>query len=144
MSNPTKLIQDNVKYDAEGYKVFDVNRYCKVDVSRTVFSNKTKRQEKYSDIQYLFDGDEFKNLFTSVGDVEHIYMQCQIAQHCRWIAEEVPEESSSEFVYAECLKAILEFEQNNKKYPGYDEKFKMPTPEDIEQMKRELGIKNEG
>src|SRR5574343_1405570 len=113
MSNPTELIKNNVKYDAEGNKVFDVHRYNKIDVGRTVFSNKAKRQEKYSDIQYLFDGEEFRNLFTSVGDVQHIYMQCQIAQHCRWIAEEHPEEASTEYVYAECLKAILEFEQND-------------------------------
>lgn len=139
MSNDTPDIERNVKYDAEGYKVFDVDRPFKVDAARTIFSNKQKRQEKYSEIKYLFDGEEFRKLFTANGEINEIYMQCQIAQHCRWNYEKQPVDQ----MYAECLQAIIDFELKGKKYPGYDEKFRMPTPEDIEIMKKRLGITDE-
>ena len=138
MSNDTPDIEKNVKYDDEGYKVFDVHRYHNVDAARIVFSNKEKRQAKYSNMRFLFNGEEFDSLFNSSAGVESIYMQCQLAQHCRW-----NQEQSMDLQYAECLEAAIEFEESGGKYPGYDEKFRMPTPEDIEILKKQLGIKDE-
>jgi hypothetical protein len=138
MTNDDETIKNNVRYNDKGKKVFDVECYNKIDVGRTVFSDKAKRSAEYSDVRYLFDGEEFHQLFDKNADIHKIYMQCQLAQHCRW-----HQEQTVDYMYAECMKAMLEFHANGDQYPGYDPDFEMPTPEQIEQLKKKLGITSE-
>jgi hypothetical protein len=106
----------------------------KVDSSRTCFQGDARLAD-YSNIRFLFNSEELKNLFNEKNSVDAMYMQCSIAQFCRW-HQEVPKVG----MFAECLKAIEEFRANGSKYPGYEPNFETSTPEDIERIKKELGI----
>lgn len=137
LTNDDETITNNVKLDKNGNKIFEIERYNEVDGGRIVFSNKEERFKVYKDIKFLFDGEIFSELFKSAAEIDEIYMQTQTAQHCRWNQHQPLNE-----MYTECMEAIIEFNTVlDKKYPGYDPNFKMPSPEEIERLKVKLGIK---
>ena len=104
-----------------------------IDAKRCVHFDKHKRITKYNNIKFLFDAPEFENLFEAQTNEEKFQMQIAIAQHCRW-----NQNQSRTEMFTECINVITEFNDNNERYPGYDDKFRMPTPEDIEIMKKRM------
>lgn len=138
VSHDDETIANNVEYDANGKKVFNIDKYQLVDAGVTSYVNIVERQKAYSDIRPLFDGDEFRELFAESSEIDAKYMQLQIGQHIRWHHHE----EDNDVMYAKCMKEILEFKKNGNKYPGYDPDFKMPSPEEIEEMRKARDAKN--
>ena len=125
-------IMNNVKYDESGKKVYDVNKYNKLDVSRTVFPNTIEVLKNYSnikditvheDISIVFDDDD-KN-------VDVVYMQCHVASNTINCFDD-PE------LEPYLLKSVHDYMATGNKYPGHDPDFKMPSPKEIEEMRNAL------
>lgn len=104
-----------------------------IDAKRCVNFNKNKRITEYNNIKFLFDAPEFEDIFEAQTNEEKLQMQIAIAQHCRW-----NQNQSRTEMFTECINVILDFFNNSNKYPGYNDKFRMPTPEDIEIMKKKM------
>lgn len=133
-SNSDKEIEENKSYDADGNAIFNIDQ--RVDCDRAFYPGKANRLNDYTEVKFLFDNEPISSIFNiEKPDVDYIYMQCMIAQHCTW-----HQETSLEEMVNECMKVAMEFHANDNKYPYYDPNFKMPSPEEIELLKKKLGI----